>query len=215
MASKNSVFWEALILTIAIFVIGLFIGIAYESNQVDEINEYYANSEISLMDTTALGLINKEGISCEVLIDAHISFADQIYEEARLLGRYEDASKIDTEFKLAHRRYDLLRTILWIDTQKTLAKCEDDFSTIIYLYELESEDLGNKAEQRVWSKVLFDLKQEEGDNVILIPIAVDSDLISLNLLLKEFNLREFPAVIINDESVIYEIISAGDLKDFL
>ena len=50
----------------------------------------------------------------------------------------------------------------------------------IYLYEYETEDLIKKATNRVWSKILFDLKQEMKDKIILIPIAADSDLTSLN-----------------------------------
>ena len=52
--NKKSVFWQALILTIIVFTIGIFLGIAYEESKIDEISDYYVLSEIFLMDSFAL-----------------------------------------------------------------------------------------------------------------------------------------------------------------
>ena len=216
--SSKHAFWEALVLTVVIFVLGLLLGIAYEGNKLDEINEYYVLSEISLMDAfalTGLSVTDVNNTSCEILVDSHIEFADKIYEEALLLERYEDSGKITDSLRLAHKKYDLLRTILWIETMKTLKNCNEDFSTVIYLYEFETKDLVQKATQRVWSRVLFDLKQEKGKDIILIPIATDSDLTSLNSLIENFDISGFPVVIINNEHIISEISSVEDLNKYL
>ena len=215
---KNSkhAFWEALVLTVIIFILGILLGIAYEGNKLDEINEYYSLSEISVMDSLALNKITGLGdISCNTLIDSNIEFADRIYEEAFLLERYENSGKLTNTLKLAHKKYDLLRTLLWINLIEVSKKCEGDFSTVIYLYEFETKDLTQKATHRVWSRILFDLKQEKGNEIILIPIAVDSNLISLNSLIEKFNISSFPVVIIDDEHVISEISSVGELERYL
>jgi len=68
-----------------------------------------------------------------------------------------------------------LRTLLWINLIDIPDKCKKDVSVVVYLYEYKTEDLTEKATNRVWSKILFDLKQEMGNKIILIPIAVDSD----------------------------------------
>ena len=52
--SKKHVFWEALFLTIVVFMFGLLLGISLENRRVDKINEAYAKSEISLMDILAM-----------------------------------------------------------------------------------------------------------------------------------------------------------------
>ena len=215
---KNSkhAFWEALVLTVIIFILGILLGIAYEGNKLDEINEYYSLSEISVMDSLALNKITGLGeISCNTLIDSNIEFADRIYEEAFLLERYENSGKLTNTLKLAHKKYDLLRTLLWINLIEVSEKCKGDFSTVIYLYEFETKDLIQKATHRVWSRILFDLKQEKGNEIILIPIAVDSNLISLNSLIEKFNISSFPVVIIDDEHVISEISSVGELERYL
>ena len=52
--NKKRVFWEALLLTLVVFVFGLLLGIWFEEKKLDEINSYYIQSEVSLMDTLAL-----------------------------------------------------------------------------------------------------------------------------------------------------------------
>jgi len=212
---KNAI-WEAFLVTIVVFIIGLLLGVAYENSTADKINEYYANSEISLMDAIALNnLLDLENGDCDVLINGNIKFADRIYQEALLLEKYEDAGKVKNDLWLAHKKYDTLRTFLWINTIKTLEDCKEDFSLIIYLYEYEAEDLNQKATQNVWSRVLSDLKEKRGSDIILIPIAADSDLASLEVLISRFEISQYPVIIINEEHLLYEPSSVEDLEKYL
>lgn len=215
--NTKGVFWQALILTIIVFVSGIFLGIAYEGSKLDEMNDYYVLSEIFLMDSFALSkltdVIGTGLVSCDVLVDANIEFADKIYREAYILEKYEESGKLSEALKILHRKYDLLRTLLWINLMDIPDKCKEDVSVVVYLYEYETEDLTKKATNRVWSKILFDLKQEMGNKIILIPIAVDGDLTSLNSLVLKYNISEYPVVIIS-EHVISEINFVDDLKEY-
>ncbi len=215
--NTKNVFWQALILTIIVFVAGIFLGIAYEGSKIDEINDYYVLSEIFLMDSFALSKLTDIGaglVNCGVLVDANIEFADKIYEEAYILEQYEESGKLSEALKILHRKYDLLRTLLWINLIDIPDKCKENVSVVIYLYEYETEDLIKKATNRVWSKILFDLKQEMGNKIILIPIATDSDLTSLNSLILRYNISEYPVVII-DEHIISEINFVEELREYL
>ncbi len=214
--TTKHIFWEALLVTIVVFICGMLIGAAFEGNRLDTIEDYYTVSEISMMDILALNnLLQTNDISCESLVLANSDFADRIYEEARLLEKYEKAGKISNDLKLAHKKYDLMRTFLWINSIKTFEKCREGYNVVVYLYEYETEDLTQKAVQNVWGKVLFDLKQEMGSSIVLIPIAVDTDLASLNTLLRDFEISQYPLVIINNKEMIKEISSVEDLKTYL
>lgn len=215
--SKKHVFWQAFFLVVIVFVFGLFLGIAFEGNKINEINDYYVLSEISLMDAFTLNSLvvsDLDYADCDILTDSHLEFADRIYEEANLLEKYEDSGKITDGLRLAHRKYDLLRTLLWINLLKMPKECTENLSIIIYLYEYETDDLTQKATQKVWSRILFDLKQEKGNEIILVPIAVDSDLTSLDSLLNKFEISEFPVVLINEKE-ISRLSSVEDLKIYL
>ena len=215
MINTKNIFWEALILTVAIFVVGLFLGIAYESQKLNDINNYYALSEISLVDSLAISQISKTNQNCEDIIESSLIFADRIYSEAILLEKYEDSGKLTDSLQIAHKRYDLLRTMLWINFMNLPEECKNNVSSVVYLYEYNSNDLIKKAENQVWSRVLFDLKKSSGKNIILIPISVDSNLTSLNTLIKRFEINEFPVVIVDENKLISDIKTVEEIKKYL
>ena len=213
--NKKRVFWEALLLTLIIFILGMLIGAGFERGKLDEVEQFYTKSEILFMDIFALNERIDSGDACEVLIDSNMQLADNIYEEAFVLEKYEDAGKITEGLKLAHRKYDMLRTYLWINTIDISNKCKGEFNTVVYLYEYDTEDLAVKATQTVWSRVLFNLKQEKGNDIVLIPLAVDSNLVSLDVLLKDFEISRYPVVIIDEKYVVKEVTSVDDLINYL
>jgi hypothetical protein len=216
MTNSKNAFWEALIITIFVFGIGIMIGMAYEGNRLDEISEYYAISEISLTDSVALNSISDiDATTCDALIESTIDFADRIYDEAILLEKFEEAGKLTGNLESTHRKYDLLRTILWINMIKASEKCPSTPNVVVYLYEYKTDDLVKKANNQVWSRVLFDFKQEMGNEIILIPIAVDSNLASLDSLIKKHDIGQYPAVIIDQKHVVSRVLSVNDLKTYL
>ncbi len=214
--NPKNVFWEAFLLALAIFLIGMFLGIAYENSQVDKLDDYYAKSEIFLMDLLALNDLAESNLSdCSTLVNASLSFADRIYNEARILQKAENAGKIKEDFWIIHQKYDMLRTFLWIISNKIYERCDENFSIIIYLYKYNQKDLVKKAKQNVWSKILFDLKIKKGEKIILIPIAADSDSETLNSLTSKFNIKEYPVIIINNEKIVSNLSSIDELEKYL
>ena len=214
--TTKHVFWEALLITIVVFIGGILIGVTFEGNRLDKIDDYYTISEISMMDILALNdILIMNNLSCENLAEANADFADRIYEEARLLEKYEGAGKISDDLKLAHKKYDLMRTFLWSNSIKTFERCGEGYNVVVYLYEYETEEITQKAIQNVWSKVLFDLKQEMGNSIVLIPIAADADLASLDTLLRDFDIESYPVVIINNNQIVDKLSSTEDLKKYL
>ena len=214
--NQKSAFWEALIITIFVFGIGIMIGISYEGNKLEEINNYYALSEISMVDSLALNSLSDTGIAtCSSLTNSSLVFADRIYEEAFLLEKFEESGKFSDSLKISHRKYDLLRTLLWTNLIKISEKCPEAPDVVVYLYEYNTEDLAKKATNLVWSRILFDLKQEEGNKIVLIPIAADSNLASLDSIKQRYGINHYPTVVINQKQIITQITSVDDLKIYL
>ena len=213
--SKKNVFWEALLMTIVVFVFGILLGFAYEQTHLDKINEYYAISEVSLMDMMVLDKLDNSQMNCSSLIESNLDFANRIYDEARKLEKYDDSGKITTDLKAAHQKYDLMRTLLWMRSIDVFERCSDAPNVVVYLYEYKTKDLVKKATQSVWSKVLYDLKQKRGGDIVLIPIAEDSNLASLDLVLSDFNVKQYPVVIVNNKKMIYELSSVEQVEKYL
>jgi uncharacterized membrane protein len=212
--SKKHVFWEALIITIVIFLAGLLLGILIETSNSNKISNLYLLSEISLGDAMATSRLSEDfNFDCDSIKENNINFANQIYGEAKLLEEYESSGKLTSSMKLLHKKYDLLRTLLWTSNRNSLERC-DNYELIVYLYEYETEDTTKKATQSVWSKILLDLK-EQNNNILLIPIATDQNLTSLNLLINEHKVTQFPALVINNDQVIYSLESTASIQQYL
>ncbi len=213
--NKKNVFWEALLIATLIFILGLLIGVFVESDRLQQINDYYSQAQVSLIDSMAMSNSLSNSANCQSMINSSISFADNIYSQALLLEKYEASGKISSSITIAHSEYDLLRTILWQNLITIKAECSNHFNFVVYLYKDTSTDLNQKAMQGVWSNILSDLKQKEGNNMILVPISVSSNLSSLNLLTQDFNITSYPAVVINDKTTIYTLQSVNDIEKYL
>lgn len=215
MENKKHVFWQALFLTGFFFLLGLVFGVYLEQMRSDTFSTAFYQSEVSLYDSLALSKLSGSNLSsCGEIKNASIGFADRIYEEARGLERFDEKSKLTESLKTVHRKYDLLRTLLWMNIIEVKEKC-GEINSVVYLYAYNAQDINVKSEQVVWSRLLSDLKEEEGDNIILIPIAADSNLASLDYLIKKFGVERYPAVVINEKHILYDLESVSDTKKYL
>ena len=216
LGNPKNAFWEAFLIAIVIFVLGLLLGIAYENNNLKKIDDYYAQSEITMIDFLVLNSVIEVGESdCDFLRESIFDFADRIYWESITLEKYEDSAQVSDSMRLAHDKYDILRTFLWANSIDLKNRCDSNFSTLVYLYEYEPEDLTKRATNSVWSKIIFDLKQSKGKEILLIPIAVDNKLNSLKSMTKKFNIAEYPIVVIDNEFVIDDLKTIEEIEKHL
>ncbi len=212
--SKKNVFWEALIITIVIFLAGLLLGMLAEISNTNKVSNLYLNSQISLSDAAATSsLLDNNSVNCEIIKKDNINVANRIYREAKILELYEDSGKLTDSMKLLHKKYDLLRALLWISNQKSLTRCKN-YDLIIYLYDYGTDNPAEKATQNVWSKILFNVKVQNKD-VLLLPIAANQNLTTVEYLIRKYDIRQFPAVIINDNKIIYNLENATTISQAL
>ncbi|MCK4996777.1 hypothetical protein KAS08_00600 [Candidatus Pacearchaeota archaeon] len=213
--SKKHVFWEAAVITVVIFLAGLLFGMLVETSNSSKVSQLYIKSEISLTDAMATATLT-EGFDfdCKIIKKSNIDFANRVYEEAITLEEYEDAGLLTENLMFLHKKYDLLRTLIWTSNQNSFDRC-DNYDLLIYLYEVETEDTVKQATQNVWSKILYDVKINHKDDILLLPIAADQNLTSLDLLISQYDVKEFPALIINNDNVLYEIDSVSGVESLL
>lgn len=213
---KYPVFIQALALTVIVFVIGLYSGVSLENSRFATINTYQIQSESSLMDIMTLNnMVGVADINCSQLKNANFNMLNKIYSDALLLENFQNSQRMSESLNDLHKKYDVLRAYLWIDAIKIKEKCGNNFNTIVYLYNNSQKDLTIMAEQNTWSHVLYKVKAENDNNTLLIPISVDSDLISVQPLLNSLNITNYPAVIINEKYVLYHISSKKDIENYL
>ncbi len=216
MKSQKYVFLQALIIAFVIFNIGIFLGYKLETSRIDKINNWYIQSEIELLDQR----IQKDAfefleLNCDAMVKENINFADRIYEEALVIDKYEQANRINNDIILQHKRYDLLRTLFWINSMKIKEKCNSSYHNLVYFYQYNDVSIEKKAKQKVFSNLLFQIKQEEKAEIMLIPIAADNNIGSINLLLDKYEITELPTILIDEKIKLTAIESVEDIREHL
>lgn len=216
MVSQKYTLLYALILTFVVFNIGIFMGYMLESSRVDKINKLYLEAEMELLDQR----IQKDAaeiidFDCDILVEENINFADKVYEEALIIQRYEDANQINPDIIFQHKRYDLLRTLFWINSMRIKEKCNSDYHNIVYFYQYNNPSIEQKSKQRFFSKLLSQIKEKFGNSIMLIPIAADNDISSINLLLDKYEIEELPSLLIDEDIKITDLENMEDIEKFL
>lgn len=218
MAIKNQkrIFLYALILTFLVFNFGIFMGYMLESSRIDKINKLYLDAELELIDQmTQKDALEILDLNCDLLVEENIKFADRIFEEALLIQKYEDANRINNDIKFQHKRFDLLRTLFWINSIKIKQKCNPSYHNVVYFYKYNNPSIEQVSKQGFFSNLLGELKERFGDNIMLIPIAGDNDIPSINLLIEKYDINELPMILIDEETKITEVESLADIEQYL
>jgi len=216
MVNKKHAFWQALFSAILIFGIGLLLGLWIENNRIDQIEELLLRSEINLLDSQLIGLSTQNfDIKCDIARENLFQFADDIYEEAKLLEQYDESSQLSTALNTVHKRYDLLRLILWSESIRLKDQCEEDFNTVVYIYQYTEPSVLLKSEQVAFARFLEDLKEEQGSDLLLIPIAGDLDLNSIEIIKESYDLNRYPSIIVNEEQIVDSLEKLVEIDNIL
>lgn len=212
--SDKHVFWEALVITIFIFGCGILLGIFIENSRAGNIQELYDKSEINYLDIKLQSeIFSLQDLDCEQAIKSNIEYGDRIYQDALLLQRYEDAGRITDSLKQEHRKYDLLRTMFWVNSIKIKERCEG-FHSVVYLYEYDVKESIEIGKQEIFSRFLSDLKKDYDNKIVLIPIAYNLDLTSIDLMRESYGIDK-TSIIIDEDLIISEVSELDKIREYL
>ncbi len=215
--NNKHVFWQALLVTILIFAIGIIIGVIIENWRTNRISSLSDRAGVDLLDVNLQSSIySLEDFNCNSAVKENINFADRIYEEAKLLSRYESASRLTDSLILQRKKYDILRAIVLVNSIRIKEKCNSTYYDVVYFYQYNNPSISTRAEQNVFSKILEELKNKHGDKILLLPISGDNDISSINLLMKKYNLSKenLPVIVINGKVKLNQLETVKDLDKY-
>jgi hypothetical protein len=205
-------FWQALVFTILVFSLGMILGFFLEVKQSGNIYSNLVASELNILDEQIRQRISLDSnISCDLAKESLFSFADKIYSDATNLEEVDGTGRISDLITL-HRRYDLLRTLLFLEADKLKERCNTDFHIVTYFYAYNAEDIETSSKQNYYSGQVYDLKLKHPTDVIIIPIAVDTQVASVDLLVDSLKLRQVPAIVVDGNIVITEVLTLEELE---
>tara|TARA_Y100000310_G_C20628418_1_gene787224 strand:+ start:997 stop:1671 length:675 start_codon:yes stop_codon:yes gene_type:complete len=214
---QTDLFWKALIFTIIIFVIGVYLGIVLEESRLGAVQEEFDDLVIRWGDLRLQSYYYQsiDEISCEEAIDENLKFGDRVYEDGLLLEEYEQANRLTDKLEFEKKKYNLLKTEFYINSLVLKDKCNANYDVLVYFYLDGTEDLDLGAQQSTVSRVLGEVKEQYGPNLILIPLAADMDISVINILLDSYNIESFPSIWLDSGVVLEGVHSLEDIISFL
>lgn len=212
--NKKNVFWQAFLSATLIFGVGILLGFSFEQNRNASVEKTLLLSEVNVLDSQMIYNIGKNtNLSCDIGIDKVIDFADEVYLEAKRLEDYEENSQFTDVLEILHKRYDLLRLILWQQAILLKERCGADYHTIVYFYQFKDPDLSVNSQQIAFSRVLAEIKGDLGQKAILIPIAGDLNLKSIEIVMGSYGINSYPSVIVDEVRMINDLEELKKLKE--
>ena len=222
--TKFGVFFESLILTILILIIGFSLGLAIESYRTNKIVNSYKDYEIEALDLKLQNYYYQimDESSCDEAIKQNFDFADDLYLRGLELEKYEEANQLTEDIFREKKRYVLLKTELWLNSILLKEKCGNAFGTVVYLYSGDPANNVRVAQQKVLSNVLKTIKEEKGNKIILLPIAGDLELYkdgpnlgAIELQKRIYNITNLPSIIINEDVVLEGFQTVEKIESYL
>ena len=93
-------------------------------------------------------------------------------------------------------------------------RCGNEFHTVVYLYDYNPDAIVEKSKQDVFSRFLGELKMEYSDEIVLIPIAKNMDLVSLNILAGDLNVTE-TSIVVDEKLVVSDVEDLHKINEAL
>jgi len=215
MVNSKNAFWQALVVTIFVFIAGLVLGFYIELSNVSKSDMLIRSSEVDFLDQQikVSSLNNDINFNCENARKNIFEFADQIYADATNFEKEDAQSKLTEDQRdILHKRYDLLRINLWLESLEIRNKCNESFHTVLYFFDYSSLDIDVRSEQRIMSLVLLDLKYKYPNKILLLPIAANMDLDSIDMIKENYNVSKSPTLIIDESLIVDSLITVEELE---
>jgi len=205
------------IITIFIFLLGLMIGIAIDNHRVSQVRKTISESEIRWNDALLLNqhLENLGNSSCDLALEENLKYNNAIYTYGRQIEKIIEATTFTPELEQEWTRYNLLQVQFWFNSIELKERCGFYYHNVVYISREKNTTNGEEVNNKLQSSVLLDLKEKCGNKIMLIPLTGDVDLIVMDSVIKQFDIIEYPSVIIDEKYVFQGLTTIEDLENIV
>jgi hypothetical protein len=213
----KKVLLKTLVLTVLIFTIGLFAGILLDNIRLEGVKTRMTEidnlwNDARLLQSFIQRISDDNSTSyCEFLLEENLKAGDKIYKEGSLVEEYEKTNRFTPTLVLEKERYALLDLQFWLNSIDLKRICNANYSTVIYFY----SQYNRTVEQNFQDRVLWELKQKCGPQIIYITFPADMDITTIEVIKNVYNITTVPSVLINESLVLYSPVTLRDLENFV
>ena len=209
-------FWKALVLTIVVFLLGVFLGFALERNRIGNIEREFQRIDLQWNDAKLQTLYyqNIEPRFCDSAIRENLEFADRVYKEGLKIEGYDKASFLTSDLELEKKKYALLKVEFWLNSIVLKEKCEAKNVNLVYFF-ANDPGFDVEADQSAQAEILKDLKEKYGKNLMMIPLPIDMDISMINIMKGTYAISKTPTILINERAKLEGLQSFDELDGLI
>jgi hypothetical protein len=212
----RKIFLKTFALTVLVFVIGFYAGILFDNLRLEETKSRLTEidnlwNDVRLLQSFTQRMIDNKSLDCNILLRENLIAGDKIYKEGQKVEENELANRFTPTIFVEKERYALLDLQFWLNSIDMKKLCNASHSTVIYFY----SQYNKTVEQGFQDKVLLDLKEKCGPQIIYITFPSDMGIITLEVIKDIYEIKKLPAIMINESVVLYSPISMRELEKYV
>lgn len=209
-----SIYLKAFIISIVIFISGLFVGLFVESYLVSNVISRTSELENSIQEIELEMLYFQnlnETYSCPFLNEIVRKTNNNLDTLAQQLTMYSEKNVIFTpkEIRDLKAKYSFLLIKDWLLQEKIKLTCGTDVVTILYFYDREGCD-----DCVIQGNILSVLKESFKEKLMVFSLDRRVELSMINILMERYNVTKMPSIVI-DEKVYSGITSKDQIKTLI
>jgi len=210
------IFLKTLALTLVVFIIGFYTGILFDTFRLEEVKSRLTEidnlwNDARLLQSYIQRMSDNKSFYCEFLLEENLKSGDNIYEEGSKVEEIEKINRFTPTIIIEKERYALLDLQFWLNSIDLKKICNASYSTVIYFYSYYNKTV----EQGFQDRVLWELKQKCGSQIIYITFPADMEISTVEVVKKIHNIQKVPAILINESLVLYSPITLKELENYV
>lgn len=208
-------YFQAGIFALLVFLIGIMIGVWLDNYRLSDIRSSISEADINWNDARLLNrqfeILGKD--YCDLALKQNIIYNDRIYSEGREIEKKLDSNVFTPDIEQEWRRYNLLQVQFWLNSMELKEKCGFDYHNVVYLSRKKETNTNEEINNRVQSSIMLNLKEICGNKIMLIPLTTDLNLLVINSIKEQYNITNYPAMIIDEKVVFQDLTSLEKLNE--
>ncbi|MCX8190671.1 MAG: thioredoxin family protein [Candidatus Aenigmarchaeota archaeon] len=217
MKEKDNIYVKSLVISIFIFLSGMMFGILIDNYRISHIRKSLMSDIIFWDDSiflTRLKELYGEGF-CSEALELNLLYNQKIYERGKEIEEMIKLNRFAPEMREELRKYTLMQVKFWLDSRDLKEKCNFTYKNVLYLQEFFAKEQEVRLRNKVQSNIMLDVKERCGNKILLIPINMDLNLTTVDVIKLRYNVTRSPTIIIDDKIVLEGIVSLQDLLKIL
>ncbi len=202
-----------LTITTLLFLLGIFVGVTISKTRLSTLETTISEFKQNINSLQTIIMISNSinnSVSCSFQQIQINETQEKLEELSKKVVNYEVQSRVRTsDYKQLKKEYNNLRAEYWLMLEELRNKCNNDYTTILFIYQTENDCPECRDEGVILSHATIN------KSVYVIPIDINENVTLIKAISKAYNITKTPTIIINSSRIINGFINETTLLSII